>query len=535
MKNKLYFSNTPITEFSAKDASENDANLRNVEVFRVGEFHGGAVKFTIKDLREMVANFVYLKKEGILPNVPVRADHPNFMSGGSVDKIIGYIKDLHLKGEKMLADVKVTEPDAMEKIKRGTYVNRSAEIGTYIDNSGDQYDPTFFGFAFVDLPAVEGLSSDFVMDFSKHFDTDKFDMLNVEQFDGWNRKFINSLPDSSFAAIEPAYKKGDVTDKNARHLPFKNEDGSVDVTHLRNALARVNQVTPITDSISSKDLRKEALNKLNSYRHLLSEADKQDSKKDQEKNNALEEWDLKVKEIMEFNQFTSEDMKVKKQFSKEDEQVKPVDLSSDTKVEEGVNDGEAKETDTVVEAKSEVTETALSEDGKISETEGKPEEKAPEGVAKSDEPEVKATDGAETTEKFSKAKSEVMHQLSETQWNEYRANLAKLAQMETDSVLKEFTRQGKTTPGMKDAESKFYTLLTKEQRAAYVELKKVQPSLVKFDNDPVQDEQPEPIVGGNEGDKDADQASEEFLKNTDSEKDVLGEFQEDDEKSKEIE
>lgn len=78
----------------------------------------------------------------------------------------------------------------------------------------------------------------------------------------WTRAFINTLPNGSFAAIEPAYLKGETDDKRARHLPFKNADGSIDLPHLRNALARANQIKPITDSISAADLRKKAARKL---------------------------------------------------------------------------------------------------------------------------------------------------------------------------------------------------------------------------------------------------------------------------------
>lgn len=54
----------------------------------------------------------------------------------------------------------------------------------------------------------------------------------------------NDLPDSCFAYIEPGGKKdseGKTTPRSLRHLPYKNADGSIDLAHLRNALARLNQ------------------------------------------------------------------------------------------------------------------------------------------------------------------------------------------------------------------------------------------------------------------------------------------------------
>jgi len=74
----------------------------------------------------------------------------------------------------------------------------------------------------------------------------------------WTAAYINELPNSSFAVIEPAYLDGKTEDKRCRHLPFKDKDGTVDLPHLRNALARMNQIEPVTDSINAADLRAKA-------------------------------------------------------------------------------------------------------------------------------------------------------------------------------------------------------------------------------------------------------------------------------------
>jgi hypothetical protein len=73
----------------------------------------------------------------------------------------------------------------------------------------------------------------------------------------WTAAYINDLPDSSFAVIEPAYPEK-TQDKQCRHLPYKDKDGTVDLDHLRNALARMNQIEPVTDSISAPELRAKA-------------------------------------------------------------------------------------------------------------------------------------------------------------------------------------------------------------------------------------------------------------------------------------
>ena len=87
----------------------------------------------------------------------------------------------------------------------------------------------------------------------------------------WTTEYINTLPNSSFAVIEPAYLDGKTEDKNCRHLPFKNENGEVDLPHYRNALARCNQIKPVTDSISEADLRSQAAAELEKYRDVLQE------------------------------------------------------------------------------------------------------------------------------------------------------------------------------------------------------------------------------------------------------------------------
>jgi hypothetical protein len=61
----------------------------------------------------------------------------------------------------------------------------------------------------------------------------------------WTTAEINDLPDSSFAVISAGGKKDDdgkTVPRNLRHLPYKDASGKVDLPHLRNALARMNQI-----------------------------------------------------------------------------------------------------------------------------------------------------------------------------------------------------------------------------------------------------------------------------------------------------
>jgi len=96
---------------------------------------------------------------------------------------------------------------------------------------------------------------------------------DIEEAAKWTRKFINDLPNGSFAVIEPNYLNGKTDNKNARHLPFKNANGKVDLPHLRNALARMNQIKPVTDSISAEELQAKAKKVLEKYRGKLKTAE----------------------------------------------------------------------------------------------------------------------------------------------------------------------------------------------------------------------------------------------------------------------
>jgi hypothetical protein len=72
----------------------------------------------------------------------------------------------------------------------------------------------------------------------------------------WSRKYIDALPDSCFAYVEPGEKDeaGRTVPRSKRHLPFKNAEGRIDLPHLRNALARLNQ-TSLTEEAKEKARR----------------------------------------------------------------------------------------------------------------------------------------------------------------------------------------------------------------------------------------------------------------------------------------
>ncbi len=67
----------------------------------------------------------------------------------------------------------------------------------------------------------------------------------------------NDLPDDAFAHVEPGEKdeSGRTTPRSKRHLPYRHADGSIDMAHLRNALARLSQ-TNISEAAKASARRK---------------------------------------------------------------------------------------------------------------------------------------------------------------------------------------------------------------------------------------------------------------------------------------
>jgi hypothetical protein len=138
-------------------SKDEEGLISGIEVFKTGEYRGK--NYTEADLDEYVSNFNILKKPEVGFEPPVRVGH---RSGDDSVKdstsVIGYVQNLYRKGKKLLTDVKITEPDQLEKIKRGTLKKRSSEFGPYEDNSGNMFDKVFWGFGFVDIPQVEGMA-----------------------------------------------------------------------------------------------------------------------------------------------------------------------------------------------------------------------------------------------------------------------------------------------------------------------------------------------------------------------------------------
>ena len=108
----------------------------------------------------------------------------------------------------------------------------------------------------------------------------------IQQFEGshWTAKYINTLPDTSFAVIEPSFLEGETQDKRARHLPYKDHKGNVNEAHYRFALRKMDKIQAFTDSITNNELINTAQNVLN---NLAISFNKEDIKVDKKANEEL--------------------------------------------------------------------------------------------------------------------------------------------------------------------------------------------------------------------------------------------------------
>ena len=147
--------------------------MDGVPVFRSGTFRdsmGYQHTYDPFHIEQMVANYNLLKGRNILADVPVRDGHPGFLLSGQEGngKVVGWHTDIKAEervspvdGQKytyLLASYDIIDPAAQQAVESGLWRNRSAEVGTYITNDEAEFYPVYSGFAYVDIPAVEGLN-----------------------------------------------------------------------------------------------------------------------------------------------------------------------------------------------------------------------------------------------------------------------------------------------------------------------------------------------------------------------------------------
>lgn len=181
-----------------------------------------------------------------------------------------------ITSEKHCKDIKC--PECGGEMRRKDRPGKGQPIEQSENKEKEETKPIMLKELFVNITEEKEITFDTAMVF--YYSSDEEKATLTEDAAKWTRKFINNLPDSAFAVIEPAYPEK-IQDKNCRHLPHHNGEGdlgkdkldvNLDLSHYKNALARVNQINPISDSISAEDLRGEASNHLERHKDVLEKA-----------------------------------------------------------------------------------------------------------------------------------------------------------------------------------------------------------------------------------------------------------------------
>lgn len=167
----------PNFERRQNDFGKESLFIDNIAIFRSGTYKdsmGDQATYDSFAMESFVRNFHHLKGTGVFSKPVVRSGHPHPFNNGRLESVIGYINNLSIVKSKaphdgneydyLMAELEIIDETAKTNIESGLWINRSAEVGVYEDNAGQEIAPTVFGVAYVDIPAVEGLN------FSKNFD-----------------------------------------------------------------------------------------------------------------------------------------------------------------------------------------------------------------------------------------------------------------------------------------------------------------------------------------------------------------------------
>lgn len=189
---------------------------------------------------------------------PIKIEHGMDKEFGSkiVGKVIEALFDKILKAIKFKADIE--DPIIKERILAGAYkaVSMSTfmeKIPTNDESIKEGIDFTFTELSLVKNPACEKCFIFHCEQLSKQENTDIGEKMVNESNEIIEENGFGdaSFPDDCFAWV-PESAKGPNGNKSDRKLPYKNADGTVDLDHVRNALARLDQ----TDGIPPEDKEK---------------------------------------------------------------------------------------------------------------------------------------------------------------------------------------------------------------------------------------------------------------------------------------
>lgn len=222
--------------------------IRGAEIFKTGTWKGK--QFETKDLDEMVNNWREFKDSWFQPAVK---DGHHFEPGKPA---LGYLDNVRRVGDKLIADLVDLPTKVYDMIKGKRYDRVSAEIAPNLEKNGKTYKWVLSALAILgpEIPEVTGLKPlrQCFQDESQKID--QYDLENgIIQITEWTAEYVTDLPDSAFAVVLDGGGKDEeskTTPRSLRKLPHHNsgvdsaiDNDSVDLPHLRNALARLPQAS----------------------------------------------------------------------------------------------------------------------------------------------------------------------------------------------------------------------------------------------------------------------------------------------------
>lgn len=192
--------------------------VERLAVFRSGTFRdsmGYQNTWESIHMQQMKANYDYLVANKLFQDVPVRDGHPGFLVNGlpGTGRTVGWHTSMEIETiaaphdgveyDYVFVGFDLLDPAAIASFESGLFRNRSAEIISYASNAEAEFWPVYAGFAFVDIPAVEGLN------FSRDPSTPRDHSRVLVMFDKENTSMTTPLqgapaPDSRPALGGPA-------------------------------------------------------------------------------------------------------------------------------------------------------------------------------------------------------------------------------------------------------------------------------------------------------------------------------------------
>ncbi|MDI3341271.1 MAG: hypothetical protein QJR03_12150 [Sphaerobacter sp.] len=191
---------------------------------------------------------------------------PEWMTWGNIREMhgpsaVGVAEDATIDQKGAIITAKIVDDDAWKKVAEGVYkgfsigVKHPVIVKDASAPNGLIKGGTIVEVSLVDRPA----NPECVLTVAKAADGEwqPGEGATVEKA-VWSTAYINDLPDSAFAYIEPGGEKdseGKTVPRSKRHLPYKDKDGKIDPAHVRNALARLDQ-TDIPEEAKAKARRR---------------------------------------------------------------------------------------------------------------------------------------------------------------------------------------------------------------------------------------------------------------------------------------